>query len=255
MDKQPFARIGTIVLLIAVAVAMFVLPGTFRVNMVVSIGVLTANAITTAAFIVGVLSGAAAVVILTLSVRRAYMLQHAAEQAALEAKQWVDLPKRDETNPDVLVPMLDRIAGRYPEVGPLIKITLEQVTSIRQSLAKISDIFETNAGMISQDSRFASCERLIEMVLQEIGPSLVRIVYQAHEHDGSETFVPDLARVVNKVNKVNQPHVDETRELANSVVLASTQGDTDSVLSQVQAATDVLTNPRKEGSQWGITGN
>lgn len=234
------------VIAITLAFALFLLPGAFRVQMVASIGVLTADTVGTAALIAGIACVIGAIVLTTPSIRQAIMRKQSAKQTALEAKLWGKLPSRNETNPDVLEPMLRRIAKRYPEARPLIEITLEQLESIRQSLAKIGDILQTNSGMLSHDSRYANNEWLIERVLQEISPGLVRIIYQAHEHDGNDTFVPDLKDVVIGVNRVNQVHVDETRELANGVVYASTQGDTDSILSQVRAATEKLTTTKKE---------
>lgn len=262
MDNKllPSARVVTAtVSAILLAVLMYWLHGATRLQLVATIGVLMADTLDTTMLVIAVLSGIVAGTLIVMSARRAYKLNRTATQAALEAKraadrsaeeakQWNTLPSRDETNPDVLEPMLRRIANRYSDtdVKKGIKDTLKQLTSIRRSLAKINDIFDANAGMMSHDKRFENNQLLVEKVLEEICPGLIRIIYQAHEHDGVDTFLPDLIQVINEVNTAYRPHVDETQDLANGVVKASTEGDTESILTQVKDATDKL-NAALEG--------
>lgn len=226
---------------VPLAILSFVLPGMFHAELVSAMGVLAANGLTTFATIFGGASAATFLGASGVSVRRAIARKRAADLAELESKEWnASLPTQDETNPDAIEPALRRIPDRYPEVAPLIKDTLGQLESIRQYLEKIGHILETNAGLLSRDEeRYGNVEYLIKVFLAEFCPGLVRIVYQAHE----TTLVSDLKDVITEVNEENEARVNATRELANGVVEASTRGDTDSVMSQVQVAIKKLQTP------------
>lgn len=260
MDTQSSRFKLTAIIAIPLAIVSFWLPNAFRVQWVASMGVLRANMWMWVGYVVGgvALAVLAAVGIPTFirytaleNARRAAALEakRAADAAEQEEKLWKMLPERDEVNPDVLEPMLQRIAKRYPDAYPeLLEVTFDQLTSIRDSLKKIRDIFDANAGMISHDDRLASSERFIELLLQEVCPGLVRIVYQAHGNlTDDKSFIDDLIDVIKSVNAENQSRVDVTRKLTNGVVRASTEGNTDSVVSQVKDAADKLTTKKEEG--------
>jgi hypothetical protein len=248
MDKRQSRRAALAVLGTLVAVLCFWLPGAFRIQAVASLGVLTANAIGVVALVVGSASVIVSIGAIGLSVRQFAIDKMTADQAALEAKQWDALPSREETNPDLLEPALRRVAKRYPKVEPLIEITFDQLASVRRSLDKIGDIFEANAGIITQEpGRYGNVERLIELLSQRICPGLVRIVYQAHEQDDSDAAIHDLTSVIKQVNHDNQIRVDQARDLTNRVVAASTEGDIDTVTSEVETAIAQLTSTTRKG--------
>lgn len=252
MDKQFFKSTAAVVGLIILSCAAFASPYVFRTQMVIARGVLFADSFKAGATIVGFICLAVAATLAVIRARQLIASVRADRTAALEAKLWDDLPSRDETDLGIIEPALQRIAKRYPDATDLIEITLKQINSIQNSLEKIGDILEKNAGLLSQETdKYGSAEYLIKGILAGICPGLVRIIYQAHEPDNSNTFVPSLVKVVKIVNDENQTHVDATRELADGVVSASTQGDTESIQEQVLAATkklnDTDTTTEKEG--------
>lgn len=240
MDKRQSTRMAVAVLALIVAGLCFWLP-VFRVQAVATLGVLTANALSAVIYTVGIASIVLALGVIAISIRQFILNRRAASQKMLEAKEWDVLPSRSEANPELLEPALRRIAHRYPDVAPLIETTFEQLASMRRSLDKIGDIFEANAGIISQEpGRYANVERLIELSYKRFCPGLVRIVYQAHDQDESDTTIKDLSLVITEVNRGNQVRVETTRKLANAVVDAATEGDIDTVTSEVEQATRQL---------------
>ena len=248
MDKRQSRRAALAVLGTLVAVLCFWLPGVFRVQTVASLGVLGANTLGITLGVVGGISAAIAIGVTALSAYQFAIAKKAAAKVALEAKLWDSLPSREETNLAVLKPALERVVRRYPRVKPLIEITFDQLTSVERSLDKIGDIFQANAGIITQEpERYGSVERLIELLSKRICPGLVRIVYQAHEQDDSDTAIHDLIQVIEQVNYDNQVRVDKVRELTNKVVVSSTAGDIDTVMSEVETAITQLSSTTRKG--------
>lgn len=248
MDTQQSKRAVLAGLALVVVVACVWLPNALRVQMVSSLGIYMANFVSGAMFVTAAVIGIAGGTLAVMTVRHVTQLNHAAAQAALEAKQWDALPSREETNLAVLTPALQRVVKRYPKVTPLIEITFDQLTSVQRSLDKIGDIFEANAGIITQEpERYGSVERLIELLSKRICPGLVRIVYQAHEQDDSDTAIRDLIQVIEQVNDDNQVRVDQARNLTNRVVVASTAGDIDTVTSEVETAISQLSSSTRKG--------
>ncbi len=249
MDKRLSTRalMAVIAITLALTILAFWLPSALRVRWVASMGVLTANTVTLLIQVIGVVCGLVAVGLGGYQAVQAIARKRTADLAALETRQWDALPSRDETDPKVIEPALHRVAKRYPETAQLIEITFEQLESVRRSLDKIGDIFEANAGIITQEpDRYGNIERLVKLLYERICPGLVRIVYQAHEQDDTDAAIHDLVEVINKVNDDNQVRVDNTRKLANAVVAASTEGDIDNVTAQVEDATRQLTSPTKK---------
>lgn len=250
--KQPSRRTVMKVLGIAIAVPLavvsFLVPGMLHAELVSAWGVLAANEFTTLTTVVAGALGLGATGLSVSSIRQAIKHKHAVDLAKEEEEEWnTPLPPQEETNPDVFEPALHRIAKRYTEAAPPIEVTLTQLALVRQSLEKVSDILNANAGLLSRDhKRFGSVEILIQAFLAEFCPGLVRIVYQAHE----TTLVSDLVRVIKEVNNDNKERVSATIELANGVVDASARRDTDSIMSQVREAIKTLQDPTDTEKDW-----
>lgn len=213
-----------VVILIAVALAGFVLPSMWRLPMVVSLGVVAADQIATAGTVLGVISLVAAAGLAALDVRRNLQLGRAAAKAELEAEQWEKLPSKNEVRREVVEPMLRQVAVRYPSVDPQVQESLRQLNSIHHVLDAVGDIFNVSPGMVTlETARYGSVEYLISDMLTRFYPGLIRIIYQAHVNASGNT--EKLRTVIESVNHENQATVELVEEIGSGVAFSSTRSE------------------------------
>lgn len=233
--------------LVVGAVAAFMLPRTFRVNLVVTQGVIGADRVTSIATTLGVICVLAVAALGATEVYRTMVARREATKARLAAEQWETLPVKDEARREILEPMLRQVASHYPDAARPIATSIDQLQTINESLEAIRNIFRRNAGIISMNpSRYADIELLISQMLERFTPGLVRIVYQAHADSAG---AQELVATINSVNDANQVVVGKVRELAQGVAFSATQGESrDALLATVQAKVEELhsTTPRED---------
>lgn len=254
MDKlsklSASARVGLTIGLLVVTLVAIIVPGMMEVRWIVQYGVRTADLIRNIAYGIALLSGIGASTIVVWSGSQYILHRRSVATAELEAKQWEEkLPNRSETNRDVIEAWLKRIVKRVPKAGELIGISLDQLDSIYESLDKIGEIFEINAGMIKDNaSRYGAVEYLINRVIEQFYPGLVKIIYQAPKDASDRVAVHDLLVVIGDVNTANQALVNSTRGLMNEVVACATQGeDKEAILLLVNEAVNRLKANKTKG--------
>lgn len=213
-----------VAILIAVAIAGFVVPSMWRLPMVVSLGVVAADQLAVVGTVVGVLSLLGAATVAGLEVRRNVQLGRAAAKAELEDGQWEKLPGKNEVRREVIEPMLRQVASRYPAVEPGIQESLRQLNAVHHVLDAVGDIFDVSPGMVTMETaRYGSVEYLISDMLTRFYPGLIRIIYQAHVNASDNT--EKLRTVIETVNLESQATVDLVEEIGSGVAYSSTRSE------------------------------
>ncbi len=122
-------RIALAIIALILGIAIFVLPGVFRLEMVANLGVLTANTATMLAQITSIACVASAGLLAWKPIRRAIANQQATAKE-LQLRKKPTLPSRDEANFDALEPSLLWATERYPSVANDIHQSIDQLQSL-----------------------------------------------------------------------------------------------------------------------------
>ena len=205
------------VIIICVFVMVYV-PGATRVSMAVKYGLNTADMFRNATYIVGsLLILACAAVAIRAAVAMA-VERRAAESERYALQHPYTLPKKDETEPAVIIAGLRWVAEKHPTLQEPLEASLEQFQSIMDTRNSFSETFERNVGLISDDvkySRFnlASYEAILDELLQDMCLPFVGVIQEAHRLRPGAT-VTRLKSEIGRINGSHQLYVDKVNQLA-----------------------------------------
>lgn len=227
---------------VTLALVLFWLPGTFRPDLIVAMGVPMTNQLALIAHIVGGLLMAGGVY---LGGRVAYraISDYRKRIAELAPKPQIELISLKETDLNLIIPALQEVAVQYPVTREGIRKCLEQVNRIREVRAILTKFFDTNTGIVRdfhEKYGYGAHERLLDELLNTLCPGLVRIVYRAQLNDPSD--------VIAEVTRQHAKKVDSAQDLAEGVAdsLANLDVDNDGIVQRLDQAIYNQENPKQD---------